>query len=197
MNEMNLLYSRHNVNDIPPKVIPISIPYNDLTLVLNGRLEYVIDGEEICVDSGDMIFMRTGMLRTRKPSSEYADYISFNFLCEREIDLPQYFSGAVHSEIRHLVAAYDKINSIPYFEADDKNESILACIISILEDRAKKQNFNPLTLKIMEYIHIEMLNMIIIRCFMQEELMGIWHAIGLQMNGVKKLIIGMMTDIKQ
>ena len=153
MNKINLLYSRHNVNDISPDVSPMSIPYNELTIVLNGKLEYVMEGNEITVNGGDIIFMPTGTLRVRKPSSEAIDYISFNFVSEREVELPRYFSGAIHSEVRHLIAAYDMINSIPYFETDDKNESILACIISILEDRVKKQNFNPLTLKIMEYIH--------------------------------------------
>lgn len=153
MKKINLIYSRHNTNAKSPELPPQTIAFHDLTIVISGELEYNIAGKDILVSGGDMIFMPVGTERARKASFENVDYISFNFSCESNIDLPLFLSGAVHSEVLLLIGAYDKINSISYLDNKEKNEYILACIISVFEDRVKRQRFNPLTLKIMEYIH--------------------------------------------
>ena len=153
MKKINLIYSRHNVNAKAPKLYPLEIPFNDLTIVLKGELEYNIGGKTIFVGGGDMIFMAQGTERIRNESCDKVDYVSFNFNCDSDIDLPLFLSGAVHSELLLLIGAYDKINSISYLDNKEKNEYILGCIISVFEDRVMHQKFNPLTLKIMEYIH--------------------------------------------
>ena len=153
MKSLDLIYARHNLNSIPPEVAPIEIAYNDLTIVLKGKLEYNIDGNDISVCGGDFIFMPVGSLRVRKPCADNVDYISFNFTADSEIALPEYFADAVHSDVLLIIAAYDKINDVSYLDNKEKNEHLLACLISVLEDRVKSYSFNPLTLKIMEFIH--------------------------------------------
>ena len=152
MNYINLHYVRHNVNGMAPKILPKHVPYNDLTILIKGRLDYTIDGREIELNSGDLIFIREGAVRARKASEESVDYISFNFTCHREVKLPDVLKDAVHSDVSLLIAAYDKIGGSPYFDNNEKNEHLLACLISVLEDRAERQKFSPLTLKIMKYI---------------------------------------------
>lgn len=152
MNDLNLIYDRHNVNGIAPSINAMSIPYHDLTILIKGKLEYIIDNVKITLNSGDIIFIPRGSVRVRKASSETVDYISFNFNCDKEINLPKYFTDAVHSDSLLLIAAYDKINSVSYLDNKEKNEHLLACLILVFEDRVKRQNFNPLTLKIIEHI---------------------------------------------
>jgi YesN/AraC family two-component response regulator len=96
----------------------------------------------------------------RLESETEVDYISFNFNCDREIRLPLHLKNAVHSDALLLIAAYDKIGVSPYFDNKEKNEHLLACLISVLEDRAERQRFSPLTLKIMKYIRQNMDNKI-------------------------------------
>lgn len=156
MNDMNLIYVRHRVGEIAPGISQKPIPYYDLTMVIKGELDYVIDGEKIHLESGDLIFIPDGATRARLESREAADYISFNFTCDREIKLPLHLKNAVHSDALLLVAAYDKIGVSPYFDNKEKNEHLLACLVAVLEDRAERQRFSPLTLKIMKYIRLNM-----------------------------------------
>lgn len=152
MSNFNLIYTRHNLNGMAPKINAKPITYHDLTVVIKGRLEYMIDGKEIVLEGGDLIFIPQGSVRYRNASDTSVDYISFNFTCDREIHLPEYLHGAVHSDALLLIAAFDKINSVPYLDNGEKNGYLLACLISVFEDRIKRQSFNPLTLKIMGYL---------------------------------------------
>ena len=153
MSDISLIYSRHNVGKPCPEIKSAHIAYCDLTIVFKGTLEYNIDEKNITVNGGDVIFMREGTLRARKKSSENVDYISFNFTCENQIGLPLFLADAIHSEILLVTGAYDKVNKYSFLDNTEKNEKLLAFIISVLEDRAKRRAFNPITLKIMEYIH--------------------------------------------
>ena len=152
MNNVNLVYVRHRVGEIAPRITPKPIPYYDLTMVIKGELDYVIDGERLHLESGDLILISEGAVRERLESEEPVDYISFNFTSDREIRLPLQLKNAVHSDALLLIAAYDKIGVSPYFDNKEKNEHLLACLISVLEDRAERQKFSPLTLKIMKFI---------------------------------------------
>ncbi len=153
MKSLNLLYSRHNVDRPCGELKLTRIPYCDLTVVFKGALEYTVDGKSVTVNGGDMIFMPEGTSRERKQSAGNVDYISFNFVSESKIELPVFVGGAVHSEIILVVGAYDKINKATFLNNKEKNEHLLLFILSVLEDRAKRRSLNPLTLKVMEYIH--------------------------------------------
>ena len=135
---------------------PKPIAYCDLTVVINGELEYNVNGKKVCLESGDVICIPEGAVRERKESEGEVDYVSFNFTCDREIRLPLQLKNAVHSDVLLLVAAYDKIGVSPYFDNREKNGHLLACLVSVLEDRAERQKFSPLTLKIMKYIRENM-----------------------------------------
>lgn len=152
MKNVDLIYVRHNVNGHALEIKSAPIGFHDLTILIKGKLNYVIDGENISLDSRDVIFIPKGSDRMRKASEEPADYISFNFTCDGEVRLPKRLPDAVHSTALLLIAAYDKMNTIPFVDHKEKNEHLLSCLISLLEDRANKPSFNPITLKIMEYI---------------------------------------------
>ena len=153
MKDLYLKISRHN-NQLPAeKINPNPIKYNELTIVLKGELEYIADGRSIVLRDGDAIFLSVGTVRARRESEGVADYISFNFTCDGEIALPTLIQNTTPSEVLLLIAAYDKINSRTYLDNTEKNKHLLVCLLEILSDRVKTQNFTPLTLQIIKYIH--------------------------------------------
>ena len=156
MKIVNLVYVRHNMGGKAPRINPKPIAYCDLTVVINGELEYTVNGKKIFLESGDVICIPEGAIRERRKSEEDVDYVSFNFICDREVNLPLHLKNGVHSDVLLLIAAYDKIGVSPYFDNKEKNEHLLACLLSVLEDRAERQRFSPLTLKIMKYIRENM-----------------------------------------
>lgn len=153
MRELELLYSRHNMTDCAYEIAPLPIPYTDLTIVIKGSITYEVDGEEITLGEGDIIFMTEGAKSGRCRSGKNVDYISFNFKSEHKYDIPTVVRKAVHSEALLLIAAYDKIESRKYLDNREKTENILACLLSVFEDRVRTENFNPLTIKIIKYIN--------------------------------------------
>jgi YesN/AraC family two-component response regulator len=153
MRNLELVYVRHNISGKAPRIHPSNISFYDLTILLNGKLEYTIDGEDITVESGDMIFIPAGSLRYRKESEEFADYISFNFTSESEYKLPLVLKNIARSEIVLLITAYDKIEKHAYHDTNEKSEYLCGCILSVLEGISEASQYNPLTRKIMEYIH--------------------------------------------
>jgi YesN/AraC family two-component response regulator len=120
---------------------------------LNGKLEYNIDGRDISLESGDVIFIPTGSVRTRHESEGNADYISFNFTSFGDFKLPLVMRNAVRSEVAMLVAAYDKMCKHAYYDNKEKAGYLCGCILSVLKDIAAASQYSPLTKKIMGHIH--------------------------------------------
>lgn len=153
MKTLDLTYSRHNVNSPPLASSTHKLNSNDLTLVIKGTLEYTVDGKKYILKDGDMIFIPVGSICSRASTLDNVDYISFNFTTDNEIHLPIYCEDAIHTEIFILISAFDRIKSRAYYDNKEKISHILACIISVLEDRIRSRNYSPLTLKILKYIH--------------------------------------------
>lgn len=155
MKGIELIYARHNSLGKAPRISPSNIAFYDLTVLLNGRLEYSINGENLLLEGGDVIFIPVGSLRSRRESEENVDYVSFNFTTSNETSLPLVLKNAVRSEIVLLIAAYDKIEKHAYSDNKEKWEHLCGCILSILEDVSIASKYSPLTRKIMEYIHTD------------------------------------------
>lgn len=153
MKSLNLIHTRHNINSPPRHSSLTTIYFNDLTLVLKGCLKYTIGGKTYEVCDGDMIFIPAESTYVRENSQENADYISFNFTTDDEIHLPMFSKDVVHTETLMLISAYDRINRRSYLDNKEKNSHILGCILAVLEDRIRSRDYNPLTLKILKYIH--------------------------------------------
>lgn len=153
MKSLELVYVRHNLSGKAPRITPSPITFFDLTVLLGGRLEYNVNGEEVVLESGDVICMPMGSMRSRRESPEFADYISFNFTTSSEVKLPLVLKNAARSEIVLLIAAYDKMEKHAYPDNTEKYGHLCGCILSILEDIAEAAQYTSLTRKIMEYIH--------------------------------------------
>ena len=160
MTDIDLIYFRHNVNLAAPKISAMPISFHDLTIVLDGSLEYVIDGERVIINKGDLIFIKKGSVRFREQGKQPSNYISFNFNSNRKINIPLVFKDGVNNITRILIVAYDEITSTPAFDCREKIKYLLSCLILAFEDNKKTQKFSPLTVKIMEYINCNFSNKI-------------------------------------
>lgn len=152
MKALDLFYTRHNKGK-PCKAIDRQfISYYELTVVLHGRLFYEVGGNSFEVCAGDAIFVRPNSIRTR-PAESDVDYFSFNFRTDDEICLPPLIKNALDGAARLIIEACDRIGEEYYFNNNEKNSYLLACLLSLLEERVRHENLDPLTLKITSYIN--------------------------------------------
>lgn len=129
-----------------------SISYFELTAVIRGPIEYVLDNNRYVLNSGDAIFLPVGTVRERM-QAEKVDYISYNFTTEDEFALPLVIRGAITGEAALIIAAHDKITETAHIDNTEKLEGLLLSLLAVLEDYEKNRQLNPLTRKIIEYIH--------------------------------------------
>ena len=162
MEEMNLICYRHNQYGLAHKLQRHELLYEDLTILLDGVMEYEINGESVTLGSGDIIFLRGGDVRARCEGHEKANYISFNFHSERDYDLPRLIKKGVSREIQHLLAACDEVSRLLRAESEKKIEHILHCMLLLLEER-RCNAFSNLTEGILQYIHAHLAEKITLR----------------------------------
>ena len=155
MTELNLIYYRHNRYVIAPKIASRRIFYNELTMVLDGEIEYHINSAPTKLSAGDVLFLRYGDLRERGEGREKADYVSFNFQSDTEYTFPTHIKKGLTREISHLIAACDEVSRMPKAESQSKIEHILNCMLSLLEER-KSRTYSELTEGILVYLHAHM-----------------------------------------
>jgi len=168
MKNIELIYAKHNLNYIASGILPSVIRYYELTLLVKGSLEYSVDGSRVSLEAGDCIFIRPGSRRSRRGGENHSDYVSFNFISSDEIKLPEIMKNAASSDVMLLIAAFDRINRRVYLDNKEKNEHLLACIISVLEDRDKVESLSPLSRKIMEYIEANLKEKITLKKIAEE-----------------------------
>ena len=153
MKNLKLIYSRHNLTTPAPHIPHQISPYCELTLVIKGQLDYLVDGVTVSLGDGDAVFIKTGQQRARKKHDTVCDYVSFNFETQDVINLPSLIKSAVHSEELLLVAALDKMNSRYFPNNEEKIGHLVGCLLALMEDRIKMQNYSSLSRSIMAHVN--------------------------------------------
>ena len=153
MDNLSLFYMRHNRCVPMPPTPERPIHYYDLTIVLEGKLEYRIDGTPITLTAGDALLIRQGMLRAREATTEKIDYISFNFHADSDPDLPLLIQGAVQNETKLIIAACDEIAKRHPLGYEDTATLLLAAMLQAFGENLKERSVTPLTAKIVAYLH--------------------------------------------
>jgi len=152
--DFRLLYVRHNKTEHVSAISDYPIRYNDLTFVLSGSLSYVLDGVEIPVHKGDVLWAQAGTFRARRAQAAgSADYVSFNFLCTDDFSFPPVIENCIADEIPFLLAAIDKVEEKPYQNAQQKSEQILRCLLLSLQSRLSERTEHPLVVRIKRFLH--------------------------------------------
>ena len=148
---IKLFYYRHNIkqNQIP---IPLQlINFRELTIVLDGQVEYTIDGNSYCLTSGDIIYLKNGTQRRRKEITG-TDYISLNFISDEIFDFPILLKNGLSEIVRPILQAIDNIYQYTNNLEDERFSLLLTCLIKQLETQLKVEKEHPLVLKIKNYI---------------------------------------------
>ena len=158
MKDLEIMYSVHHKDYLAVQITNANLYFYDLTVMLNGALDYTINGTTFTVASGDAVLAPTGCTLSRKRGEIKSDYISFNFTTSQPIDLPHKIPKCVDSTISLLVTAYDELEKHPHKNLSEKTKSILTIIILHLQDLIRYNEYHALTLKIINYLHANVKN---------------------------------------
>lgn len=152
MHHLSLFYINHNRRGIAPAIAEAPIYFYDLTVVLEGRLDYLINGKPITLSAGDAVLIGKGSLRKRAASAERVDYISFNFHTQAPPQLPQVMRGAVQNETKLMIAACDEITKRYPLGHEAAVSHLVSALLLSFENNLQEARISPLTAKIVQYL---------------------------------------------
>ncbi len=153
MMNLELFYYRHNRYGLAQRMAACPIRYHELTLVIDGTLEYRVGGRTVSLCSGDAVLVRADENRERTASAGKVDYVSFNFTCDALPEgLPTYLAGAASREIGLLLAACDEISDYTKVENNRRRAFVLTAVLQLLCERSTV-TYSPLVTKILQYLH--------------------------------------------
>lgn len=138
----------NQVEDMPLEVIN----YFDLTFVLEGKMIYIINGQEITLNKNDVLFVKPSSERTRLKTTEKTTYVSLNFRTDqKDIPLPVYIKNAVNPSIRKLLSVYPD-SYIPDTSSKKKCIYLYNYILLELIETINPKSENPHVGKMLDYI---------------------------------------------
>lgn len=134
---------------------PVTINYYDLTILLEGKMTYIINGKSYSIKKNDAVFIRPGMIRKRLYNNSSVKFISFNFLINPDVELPfdVTIQGCVNSMVGKLLTLYPATQKTHAFHSYEKLTNILNCILFELIDSNNFKTNNDHIVKIYKYIH--------------------------------------------
>lgn len=153
MKDLKMIYSVHHTDYFAVQITNANLYFYDLTIMLNGALDYTINGTTFRIESGDAVLVPIGCTLSRKRGEKKSDYISFNFTTSHPLGLPHMITKCVDSTVSLLVTAYDELAKQPHKNLDEKKKGILTILILHLQDLIKYNEYHALTLQIINYLH--------------------------------------------
>ena len=153
MIKLTLHYYRfHQEKQVEP-IAPAVIPYHDLTMVLEGALEYRINGRLVRVKEGAVILLPPGTKRERLRTEGKTTYVSFNFVTDDSLELPTLIEDAVSKEIRMMVYALNELELGRDNYSRAAFEDVTSAILNVLRAHVARSGYSELTESILSYIH--------------------------------------------
>jgi len=152
MTNIEIHYFRFRKEVRAEAIQPSVIPYYDLTMVLEGRLDYRVNNKRVTLGEGDAVLMPPGSKRERFQSEGKTTYVSFNFRTEEALPLPLVMESAVGKETRMMLYACDEIDRDHGDYARASFADLLSAILNALLSAVTRSRFSPLTERILEYI---------------------------------------------
>jgi two-component system response regulator YesN len=148
-----ITYAKHRKKKVAGKLNKAKITYNDLTIVISGRLEYKIGEKSYTVGPSDILFVKRKESRERIISDVVSEYVSFNFISDKEINLPTLMPGHMTQEISMLIAVIDSLQENRIINFEEAYKGIIESIVAILQAKALNNGYNTITKSIMKYLH--------------------------------------------
>lgn len=153
MNDFELIYYRHNLNPENTYIQKNKIGFNELTFVIGGELEYMVNGTPVKLNEKDVVFIKSGSFRERIKAKGPVDYVSINFRTNENLDLPVYIKGGLTREIMMLFAFCDETSKNAYLNSYKILGPINKSVLEILKKNLLIKSENILTVKVKKYIH--------------------------------------------
>ncbi len=144
-------YRFHNEKHVEG-ISPSVISYYDLTIVLQGTLEYKINNRRVTVNENDALLLPPGTKREREGGDEKATYVSFNFKSDEEPELPLLMEDAVGKDVRMMIYACNEINRDHGEFAEKSFVDLTSAIVNSLRAFASRNKNSTLTERILSYI---------------------------------------------
>lgn len=144
-------YRYHNEKRVEP-IQPNAISYYDLTLVLEGALEYKINNKRLTVKENGVLLLPPGTKRERERTEGQTTYVSFNFQCKEKIELPLLMEDAVGKDVRMMIYACNEINRDHGEFAKKSFVDLLSAIVNSLRSLANRNKNSLLTERILAYV---------------------------------------------
>ena len=153
---MNVLYRVfHFCNKSASYSNPVGAGYTthyDLTMVLSGKLLYIVENKPLLLEEGDVMLLPPGTHRHREALDEPVHFVSFNFFFDEQIDLPMCMKGAVTGEIRGLFKVFTPRYLSAEHTGKEKAGNVVGYILADLADTYERSTLNAHVQKAMEYI---------------------------------------------
>jgi len=128
------------------------IHYYDLTMVMEGRLLYVVQDKPMLLEEGDIMLLPPGTKRQRLALDEPVHYVSFNFRTEEHIDLPPLMKDSVTGEVRALFKAFTPHHLYDETRGREKASAVIGYIIADIIDINQFAHLNPHIRRAIAYI---------------------------------------------
>ena len=152
MMKFTLNYFRYHNEKQVGAISPSVISYYDLTLVLEGCLEYKINNKRVTVKENSALLLPPGTKREREHTEGATTYVSFNFTLEEGLDLPILMEGAVGKDVRMMIYACNEINRDHGEYSKNSFLDLTSAIVNSLLALANKNKNSALTENILAYI---------------------------------------------
>lgn len=140
-------HKERHVEAIPASVIP----YYDLTIVLEGKLEYRVNNRRVEVGENDVILMPPGSKRERFRTEGAVTYVSFNFRTDDPLPIPLLVENGASKEVRMMVYACNEIER-DRTDWHDSFESMTSAILHAIRAHVTRSENSDLTERILAYI---------------------------------------------
>ncbi len=158
---MNSIYSgveflRYNYQDnISPQLNRMTIPYLDITYVIEGELHYELNGESVAVHQGEAIIFPPHSVRYRYQSNARVRYCSFNVILPADFSVPikGVVKNAFRSNTAYMLETVKKDSESISSNKTDKCISTFFYLYHQLLESAFDREINPHVKAIKQYIN--------------------------------------------
>ena len=148
-DEIELKFFRHNAFRRMNAMEKTTIPFYELTVLIKGRMTYVVDGVEYPLESGDAVSLRSGSTRSRYEVNG-CDYVSFNFFLPDNADapFPVLTRRYVNADVLAFVKILDNVSLGNFENAAAKERLALGYLLLLLEERSRSSKNGKLVFQI-------------------------------------------------
>lgn len=153
MEKFEIVYYRHNISEPALKIYRNRIFYYDLTFLFSGRLNYYANDDEIIMRPSDYILIPPNYYRERVFGGTPSNYISINFISDKDYGLPVYNKNGLTPEIRLILGACDEIQKNNLTGANESIGLLVKAVLSQLTHNHNTLSQNPAIIKIKKYIN--------------------------------------------